>query len=136
MNFNLVAFLSFYLEGLTINYPLKVQLDYIRDFNSLHETPFPAVIFHPIGMKFWIQLTKTYLSWTMKPDFLLSIRVEWYLGKSLRKLAKIMPKVHDFGLYHEICSKETNYFRDIERYIIHLKNFFCFIKKYLKLCLQ
>jgi hypothetical protein len=105
MNFNLVTFLSFYLEGLTNNYLLNVQLDDMREFNSLHETPVPAVIFHPIGIKFWIQPTKTNLSWTMKPDFLVSLRVEWYLRNSLWKLEKCMPKVHDFSLYHETCLK-------------------------------
>jgi hypothetical protein len=105
MNFNLVTFLSFYLEGLTINCLLYIQLDNMQDFNSLCEKPVTAVIFHPIGMKFWIQLTKTYLSWTMNPDFLVSLSVEWYLRKSLCKLEKSMSKVHDFSLYHETCSK-------------------------------
>jgi hypothetical protein len=62
----------------------------MRDFNSLREKPAPAVIFHPIQMKFWIQHTKTYLSWTMKPDFQFSVRVEWCLEKSWSEPNKIM----------------------------------------------
>jgi len=105
MNFNLVTFLLFYLEGLTINCLLYIQLDNMQDFNSLCEKPVTPVIFHPIGMKFWIQLAKTYLSWKMNPDFLVSLSVEWYLRKSLCKLEKSMSKVHDFSLYHGTFSK-------------------------------
>jgi hypothetical protein len=89
---------------------LNVQLDGMRISNSLCGFHFSAAIFHPIGLKFWIQLTKTYLSWTTKPDFKVSIRVEWYLGKSSCKLEKIMLKVKDIGLYHETCLKENKLF--------------------------
>jgi len=84
---------------------LIFELDNMQDFNSPCEKPVTAVIFNPIGMKFWIQLTKTYLSWTMNLNFLVLLRVEWYLRKSLCKLEKSMSKVHDFSLYHETCSK-------------------------------
>ena len=65
-------------------------LDNMPNFNWVCEKPVTAVIFHPIWMKFWIQLTKIYLSWTMNPDFLVSLSVEWYQRKSLCKLEKSM----------------------------------------------
>jgi hypothetical protein len=79
-------------------------------FNSLCGLNFSAAIFHPIGLKFWIQLTKTYLSWTTKPDFRVSIRHQWYLGKSSCKSEKSMLKVKDIGLYHETRLKEKKLF--------------------------